>query len=227
MGALAEETAARIHWAVVLFGSGIAIYFTLPVELPTAFPVMALLSLLALYPVLRKTAGLRFLVVAGILLLLGLSLASLRAASLAGPLIRAETGPVGISGKLVRIEERRGGALRLTIEDPVIERLSPDETPGRVRITVRTRAEGLYPGAMVATRAVLLPLAGPVMPGGFDFARQTWFKGIGASGFSVAAVTITEAAQPSGFWLRLEGLRLRVAANIRSSMPEPAASVAA
>ena len=63
-----------------------------------------------------------------------------------------------------------------------------DKTPRRVRVTSRIRDKPLIIGSRVKLRAVLRPPPGPVRPGGFDFARQVWFSGLGAVGFAVSKV---------------------------------------
>ena len=61
--------------------------------------------------------------------------------------------------------------------------------PRRVRISVRrTVADGVQPGDGVSLRARLRPPQGPVIPGGYDFARAQFFAGIGATGFGIGKI---------------------------------------
>jgi len=57
--------------------------------------------------------------------------------------------------------------------------------PYRVRYTSRF-GETPVTGAAVEVRVLLRPLAEPVMPGGFDFARKAYYAGLGAIGFALA-----------------------------------------
>lgn len=227
LAAMREDLRARIYWAVVIFAAGIVIYFALPFEPPIAMAFLFVAAPAALWPLCKHKPGLRFATGAVFLLALGLAFASFRSAQFAGPLILEELGPTELTGRLVRIEERQKGAIRITIERLEIARLAAAETPERLRISVRTRRDHLLPGAIISTRAILLPLSGPVIPGGYDFARQIWFQGIGGSGFAVGEVKVLERPPTASWSERLETLRLRVAARIRASIEGPTSAVAA
>jgi competence protein ComEC len=56
-----------------------------------------------------------------------------------------------------------------------------------VRVTVR-EAHGLAPGGFLRATARLLPPPEPAWPGGYDFARDAWFRGIGAVGSLVGRI---------------------------------------
>ncbi|MBC7052084.1 DUF4131 domain-containing protein, partial [Salmonella enterica subsp. enterica serovar Enteritidis] len=58
----------------------------------------------------------------------------------------------------------------------------------RVRLSVR---KGTAPevGSFVQVKARLLPPIAPVQPGSYDFARDMFFQGIGASGFVMGGIT--------------------------------------
>jgi competence protein ComEC len=53
--------------------------------------------------------------------------------------------------------------------------------PRRVRVTTR-KAPGVIAGDYVALQARLLPPSRAVLPGGYDFARDAYFSGVGAVG---------------------------------------------
>ena len=87
----------------------------------------------------------------------------------------------------------------------------------RVRLSVR---KGTAPavGSFVELKARLLPPMAPLRPGAYDFGRDMYFAGIGASGFVMGAIR-TAAPPDSGGWsLRyaafMQGLRDAIDARI-------------
>ena len=65
--------------------------------------------------------------------------------------------------------------------------------PQRVRVAVR---KGTAPavGSFVAFKAHLSPPLQPLRPGGYDFARDMYFQGIGASGYVLGKIRTRAAA---------------------------------
>ena len=79
-------------------------------------------------------------------------------------------------------------------------------------------------------RARLSPPLEPLRPGGYDFARDLYFQGIGATGFVLGAIKPGEAPSPPGLWLRyaagVQGLRDNLDARIRAVLPGDRGSIA-
>jgi len=73
--------------------------------------------------------------------------------------------------------------------------------PRRVRVAVR---KGSAPavGSFVELKAHLSPPLQPLRPGGYDFARDMYFRRIGASGYALGAIKVKPAQVEPGFWLR-------------------------
>ena len=85
----------------------------------------------------------------------------------------------------------------------VLDRLSRDAEwtgalPHRVRATVAERYALPPLGAQIAFRARLMPVPGPVVPGGYDPRRAAYFDGIGGSGFLFGWVPARRTAGGSG-----------------------------
>ena len=63
----------------------------------------------------------------------------------------------------------------------------------------------------------------PLRPGGYDFARDLYFQGIGATGFVLGAIKPAEPPSPPGLWLRyaasVQGFRDNLDTRIRSVLP--------
>ena len=69
------------------------------------------------------------------------------------------------------------------------------EEPRRVRLSVK-RGTAPAPGSFVEVKASLEPPLQPLEPGSYDFARDLFFQGIGASGFVRGAVKVITAPAP-------------------------------
>ena len=87
----------------------------------------------------------------------------------------------------------------------------------RVRLSVR---KGTAPavGSFVELKARLLPPLAPLRPGAYDFGRDMYFAGIGASGFVMGAIRTAEPPDSGGLSLRyaafMQGLRDAIDARI-------------
>jgi competence protein ComEC len=228
-GAGASFVAERDRWTLwlpALLGAGIGAYFLLSVEPPlwlgAALPAAALVGAVAL----RRRPALRLLGFWLTVAALGFGAAELRTATVAAPVLTKRFGPVEVTGRIVQADDlERGG--RLLLEDVSVPGLAADQTPERIRLRVRRDLGDLRPGERVKVRAVLLPPPGPVAPGAFDFQRQAFFAGLGATGYAVAPpVRIEGGAPASRFDLWLIDLRQTVNDRIVACIDGPAGAMA-
>ena len=235
---LAAERERWALWLPVAFAGGIGLYFALGVEPPWWLGLGGLAVALALFLVAygaRNGPAVALLVAA---LAAGFSLAQLRTATVAAPVLAKRVGPVWITGQIEALEPRGRGA-RLTLSGLEIARLAPEETPARVRIAVTAAADALRPGDWIRLRAVLRPPPGPSAPGAFDFARQAYFARLGGVGFAYGRARLLEppaspAARPAilatpleDWSLGLAGLRADLARRILAALPGRTGAVAA
>ena len=146
-------------------------------------------------------------------LVVGFVSAELRTRAVATPMLD-RVRIVRIAGRVDEVDLRPSGArFVLTVTDP--GDLAP--APRRVRLTAR-RVDDLAAGASVSLTARLLPPSGAVLPGGYDFARDAYFSGIGAVGSVLGRVRA--APEPaSGGW------RARILAAIDRARNDLAARV--
>src|SRR5262249_53324496 len=104
-----------------------------------------------------------------------------------------------------------------------------DEAPDRVRLSVRKKTMPPV-GSFVTLKARLTPPLSPLRPGGYDFGRDMFFHGIGASGFALGEIKLAQAPAPLGFCLRyaafIEGIRDAVDQRIRVVLPGDPGSIA-
>ncbi len=95
----------------------------------------------------------------------------------------------------------------------------------RVNVPLENHLDAISPGSIIQVKARLMPPAGPALPGGYDFARQAWFLGIGATGSALTPpIVITPSPGGANFW---GALREKLAADIRTAMPDGTGAVGA
>jgi competence protein ComEC len=213
-------------WAPFFLGSGAGIYLTLKVEpVFAAAPIVAVIALgIAVASERLRLPALGVLCVA-----LGILIADLRAASVAAPVLVRELGFVHITGRLLAIEEG-DGQRRIIIRTKSIDRLTPEETPAKVRLTWRGSQFDAAPGDLIEIRASLSPPPPPTAPDGYDFARHLYFQGIGGIGFAVSPpVVLTKDKRPSGARIAgaIEALRVGLTRRIVAAAPGDAGAIVA
>lgn len=223
---LAREAALQkprlFLWFPVFLSFGIAAYFSLRAEPPVILTVAAVLIAMALF----YLAGARhrtpcFL---ALLVVTGFAAAQARTHLIYTPILKKEISPVMVGGRIELIEEMEGGkGSRVVLRDVQIEGLGPEDTPRKIRLSVR-KDDGLLAGQRIRLLAGIGPPSPPLNPGGFDFQRYMFFQGIGGLGFAFNAPEIIGDADASGDFI--EDVRVAIDRRIAASMPHPEAAVA-
>ncbi|HUG45610.1 MAG TPA: ComEC/Rec2 family competence protein [Sphingomicrobium sp.] len=110
------------------------------------------------------------------------------------------------------------GDLRLTLA------LSDPKLPPRVRVSLdsETAPPGIARGSKVRLRARLAPPPAMALPGSYDFARDAWFRGIGAVGRVLGPVEVLDPALPGGLY----SLRERLGKRVREQLPGSSGTIA-
>lgn len=212
-------------WSPVLLGAGAAAYLLLRSEPP--FWVAPLLIAAAAGALRNEKA--RLAAAAAILFAAGFAAAQFRAASVDAPSLSRPIDYATVEGRLRAVDEAPKSR-RLIIDVFSIEGLAKEATPKRVRVSWRGREFAARPGDAVVLRASLSPPPAPAAPGGFDFARQLYFQGVGAVGFAVSAPKVVpETSRPfaAAFRAGIEGFRVRLAARILKAEPGDAGAIVA
>ncbi len=230
LAALEREQDRWFLWAPVMLGCGIAVYFALTFEPPLPIATSAVAAAALLY--WRWREGSLAALVGGVVLatVLGFGLAQFRSLSVAAPMVTGERVNLAISGWIELVEPREQRGQRLTIRVHTIDGLAPDQLPRRVRVRTLKEDTKLQAGDAVALRATLSPPAGPSLPGGYDFARQAWFLGLGGVGYTLADPTPTtiDAAPPWDLRARATFNRLRqdIAHRVTTVLPSETGAIA-
>jgi len=225
--ALAAERERWALWLPVAFGAGIGLYFALPSEPPAAAGFGGAAALFAALLAARRRALARLLLLALLAAAVGFALAGLRTRLVAAPLLLERLGPVELSGVIERMEPD-GRTTRITLAPLAIEGLATETLPRRVRVRVPgVVPEEARPGAVLRLRATLLPPPGPSLPGGYDFGREAWFRGLGAVGYAFQMGRVEAAAPAAVGWdLWWSGLRRDWSQRLRALLPGDAGAVA-
>ncbi|GJD93503.1 ComEC/Rec2 family competence protein [Methylobacterium iners] len=188
-------------WIAVAFGAGILIYFTAADGEPAlAAPLLVVVGLAALAPFLGARPFSLALVLALAAAFLGFAAAATRVARVASPVL-SRTTIAPLTGLIEALDEREEGA-RLILCVESFGTLTPELRPRRVRVSYKT-AQALKPGDFIAATARLLPPPEAARPGGYDFARDAFFRGIGAVGSLVGKVEVRPPPEPPSAALRL------------------------
>lgn len=230
---LMAERMAFPLWTPVILGFGVQIYFWLRME-----PAIWTLIWAPILPVLIWAVGwrqLRHVWLLGAVLLLigsGFALSGLRAHLVAAPVL-TEQADATVEGTIRELSRTRTGRPRLVLDDLTIYGTARLDTPRRAQIALLREVDvaGLVPGDRVSVFTHLGPPGGPVEPGGFDFRRDAWFKGLGAIGYARGAPVVIAAERTPGILrkasLRLARLRANISAALRAELPGETGAFAA
>ena len=215
---LERERGQLPAWLVVGFGAGIASWFALdgPGEWLAVICLGAGLAITGfVFEGGRLERAIGWL---GLALALGCGLTWLRSEWARAP--RLERPVVtAFDADVKRIETIASkGDFRLTLAplDPAL--------PDLVRVSTKANSapSGIAAGAKIRVRARLAPPPPMALPGSHDFARDAWFRGLGAVGRSLGEVEVLRAAEPRG----LDSLRERLGEHIRDQLDGASGSIA-
>lgn len=218
---VARQRGYLFPWCPVFLGIGICLFFALRFEPSFAMVALVALGCLVLAYLAKGNAHWAApLAVALACCAAGFVVAAVRAHFVAAPVLEWRyNGPV--AGRIVAIDRSASDALRLTLDQVVLSEVSRARTPLHVRVSLhgdRSADTTLHPGAHVMTTAHLSPPNGPVEPGGFDFRRHSWFRQIGAVGYSRVPL-LARAPPDQGLDLAVFRLRMALSAQLRNVLP--------
>jgi competence protein ComEC len=181
--AIAQEREARRPFLFVPVGliGGVLLYFAAERE-PSLWAPLVLLGLagLAAFAAYRRQLfGLALLCLGLACLAAGFSAATLKARLVAAPILDRAQAVKG-TGIILEID-RRGEGARLLIGLERLHHQRAEAQPHLIRLTSRT-ALAFEAGARIEFSAYVMPPPQASRPGGYDFAREAWFSGLGAVG---------------------------------------------
>ena len=172
-------------------------------------------------------------------LALGLSLAiaalfagflsmSLRTARVAAPVLD-RIRIVSLEGLVEEVDLRTVGA-RLVISVDAADGMPAEKVPRRVRVTTRATPE-VAAGDFVELKARLLPPSRAALPGGYDFARDAFFAGVGAVGSALGPIRLIppprDASWRQRFSATIDQARNRLALRVNAIIGGDEGAIAA
>lgn len=206
-------------------------YFALPFE-PGWLPLAAWTVLaVVIWAAVRNRPLAGFLAAAAVVACLGAVAAKLETTRHGTRILGAEI-TTRLTGEVEFVEPRESGRVRLTIRVLDTARPKLRYQPDRVRVTARKVPAETGPGTMIEGLVRLSPPMGPLRPDSYDFSFESYFDGIGASGFFLRdpVVAASVAAQP-GVLARMsyavEDARNALADRIRGHIGGEAGEIAA
>ncbi len=218
--ARAEAGAGRLlPWVPIAFGSGIALYFAADHEPVLAVAAAVAIGLCVVAVLLRRQ---KFFPVAVMVAAVaaGFAVATWKTARIGHAVLAQPMFSVSLTG-FVETRDIRERTDRFVLRVVSMESARGTTKLERVRLSVK---KGTAPavGSFVALKARLLPPPAPLRPGSYDFGRDMFFAGIGASGFVMGAIRTTEPPDGGGLRLRyaafMQGLRDAIDARIRTTL---------
>ena len=218
--ARAEAGAGRLlPWVPIAFGAGIALYFAADHEPVLPVAAVVAIGLCAVAALLRRQ---KFFSVAVTIAAVaaGFAVATWKTARIAHAVLAQPMFSVSLTG-FVETREIRERTDRVVLRVVSMESARGTTKLERVRLSVK---KGTAPavGSFVELKARLLPPLTPLRPGSYDFGRDMFFAGIGASGFVMGAIKTAEPPDGGGLRLRysafMQGLRDAIDARIRTTL---------
>jgi competence protein ComEC len=216
----AEAGAGRLlPWVPVAFGTGIAFYFAADHEPVLPVAAVAATGLCAAAFLLRRQKIFPIAVMIAAMAA-GFAVATWKTARIAHGVLARPMFGVSLSG-FVETRDVRERTDRFVLRVTQMQSPRAQMKLERVRLSVR---KGTAPavGSFVELKARLQPPLSPLRPGSYDFGRDMFFQGIGASGFVTGAIKTVEPPVSGGLSLRyaafMQGLRDAIDARIRTTL---------
>jgi competence protein ComEC len=215
--ALAQARGHLFPWVPVLIGIGVGLWFSLQLE-PEAWHYAVLVSVVILAVLCFRLGSemLHPVWVALICMMLGMLVAGLRAHLVNAPVLGFRYYGA-VQGRVVMIDRSQSDMVRLTLDQVVLARVSPNRTPTRVRLSLHGKQGyiALQPGQVVVTKAHLSKPEGPVEPGGFDFRRMAFFDQLGAVGYTRVPVLLLAPPAAGSQWINRARAQISAAVEAR------------
>lgn len=227
IGSLMIPRGRRLPWVALMVASGIWVWFSLMSE-PDASGYLVLIGLGICLAALERRGPeiLRAPALLCLAFVLGVLACGLRVWVVDAPMLNFRYyGPV--TGRIVEIDRSQSDALRITLDQVLLDRIPPNRTPERVRLSLRARQAGHppSPGETVLATAHLSAPNGAVEPGAFDFRRMAYFDQLGAVGYSTVPLMLWEPATPGA--VLIDRLRNHLSSGMMAQMPSQGGAFAA
>lgn len=231
-GQVARQADRSTLWMPVAFGLGAAGYLALKAEPPLWLLIDLAVPLVALAAWSARRGHNRAVVTLLMLLACascGMLAGELRALRVATPVAPADQRVRTVEAWVVDVVSANVETPRLLLAPVRISGLDPQDTPKRIRISLRS-GEAPAPGSPIRLRAIIGPPPPPASPGAYDFSRDAWFDGIGGVGFTLTAPAAEVLPEPPfrlAWQMKINRLRWRLAQRIYADTGQESGGLAA
>ncbi len=232
MIALERSNGTLFHFAPLIFGMGIVAYFMSPAE-PVKIVLVASFGISALAASLIQVHGKLWLLLCTIALFFGgMSAGKIRTDQVnTNVLVQQTTGQ--ISGTIIEVTRNQRGSARYLITPKTIEGIEVEQMPEYIRLSAASKHRRGSPGETISGLARLRPISGPAYPGSFNFSFNSWYSGLGGSGFFMGApvTAVGDAGQGNiskakQFRIQINKIRIAISGKIRSALPGESGDIA-
>lgn len=215
-----------ILWFVVLFCFGIVTYFSLSFE-PSAILLISISCIVVAVLIYLRNKKYAWLLLALTFFIFGIDCAKIRTVSVVAPKLKAEIPIAKMSGRVVSISPTLKGA-QIILDRLYIANFNKTVLPKKAKITINGDKDKLSFGIgdVIKFKANLKPPSRPLVPEGYNFARQNFFDQIGASGFCISNVYIIKKNN-NKLANYIANLRLEFSRRIKNAIGSEAGSIAA
>ncbi len=215
--ALAREVEERrfFLWLPVAAMGGVALNLSADSE-PALWAPLALTLVFSALAYLSRARPVAFGVTLALAALFGGFLAmSLRTVRVAAPVLD-RIRIVSLTGTVEEVDLRPVGA-RMVIAIASADGMPAQKVPRRIRVTTR-KTPDVAAGDFVSLKARLLPPSHASLPGGYDFARDAFFAGVGAVGSTLGTIKVlpppADASLRQRFAAAIDHARNRLAVRV-------------
>ena len=229
-GALAREVEERrfFLWLPVAAMGGVALNLAADREPVLWLPAGLIAVFAGLAWVSRARPVALGLSLAFAALFAGFLAMSLRTERVAAPVLD-RIRIVSLQGYVEEVDLRPVGA-RMVIAVASADGMPREKVPRRVRVTTR-KTPNVAAGDFVALKARLLPPSHAALPGGYDFARDAFFAGVGAVGSTLGAIQVLpppgDASLSQRFGAAIDHARNRLALRVNAIIGGDEGAIAA
>ncbi|MBZ9794424.1 ComEC/Rec2 family competence protein [Mesorhizobium sp. ES1-4] len=215
----------------VCLAVGVVGYFSLASEPDFAQPIAVVMLATAFAFVSRSWPKTHLCFMAVLLCALGLLAAKVETWRAGTRMLGSEIS-TQLTGRVVSLEGMETGRVRMTIDVISTARPKLRYAPERVRLSARRIPPEMTAGSLITGYAKLLPPTGPVRPDSYDFSFESYFAGIGGSGFFLGNPTVVSADDgemplSSRLFSSIENAREAIADHIRGSIGGAEGEIAA
>lgn len=218
---IAGQRGHLFPWVPVFLSIGIGAYFALRFEPNIAhYTMLALLTFGFLTATVVARENLAPILLAVALVFMGTLLAGARSHAVSEPVLTFRYyGP--IQGRIIKIDRSVSEATRFTLDKVILDNVSPERTPTKVRVSLHGEQGYITPelGLTVILSGHLSSPSGPVEPNGFNFRKMAWFQGLGAVGYTRSPVlALTESSQGKA-GLLINRFRRTISTAVQAEIP--------